>query len=142
MSRLDQAPDTELAPCGNTPKDLELLAFSLCARYSRVPDVNPPSEAKTLHWDHDHFVYVFGWDKCQRRLLEVFRKTRDTSLESVLAFQYPPPLRKLFPQDYDLLYSDDPWGNAQSPPRFENGSDLFSHVGGISLRGNRPFAAD
>lgn len=112
MSRLDQAPEAELTPCGSTLKDLELFALSLCARYSRVPDVNPPFEAQTLLWDRNHYVYVFGWDRRQRRLLEVFRKTRDNSLEAVLAFQYPSPLRTLFPQDYDLLYSDDPRGVA------------------------------
>lgn len=38
---------------------------------------------------------------------------------------------------HDLLYSDDPWGDAQSPPIFENGSDLLFHVGGISLSTSR-----
>lgn len=111
MSRLDRTPTPPLATGDSTPRELELLALSRCAGYSLLPDVSPPFEAKTLYWNGHQYVYVFGWDKLRRRrLLEVFINSRESALEPVLAFQYPPPFRQLFPIDYGLLYSGDPWG--------------------------------
>lgn len=112
MSRLDSASTPQLSRGDNLLCELEHLALSLCASYSRLPDVSPPFEARTLVWNGECYVYVSGWDKLRRRrLLEVFKNGSETVLEVVLAFLYPPPFRQLFPIDYELLYSDDPWGD-------------------------------
>ncbi|CAG9185540.1 hypothetical protein LMG23992_05570 [Cupriavidus laharis] len=93
--------------------DFEALALELCTSYSRIPEVSPPFEAGTLHWHGQDYFYVSGWgEKQQRRLLEVFRKTKDVMLEPLPAFQYPLPFRDLFPQDFRLLYRDAPWEDA------------------------------
>lgn len=114
MSRLDRAPAPPLATCDNPPQELEILALSLCAGYSRLADVSPPFEVSTLVWNGQRYAYVFGWDQLRRRrLLEVFKEGREAALEAVLAFLYPPPFRQLFPIDYGLLYSDDPWGDRE-----------------------------
>lgn len=98
-------------PTGTTPEELEGFALFLCASYSRLQDVNPPYVAKAFVWHGVQYIYVAGWDTDKRRrLLEVFQKTKDTLIEPILAFQYPLPIRDLFPEDYNVLYSDDPWG--------------------------------
>ncbi len=88
------------------PTGPEKHALALCSRYCRLADVGPPFGAATLAWRGSAYVYVFGRDSVgRRRLFEVFRDLQD-ALEPVLAFQYPMPLRKLFRDDLDPLYSD------------------------------------
>ncbi|MDK3026431.1 hypothetical protein QO239_27880 [Cupriavidus taiwanensis] len=113
MSNTDCVPPLKPKPRGNTQKDLEDFALALCASYACVPDVRAPFDARTLEWQGRPYIYVTGWDtKRKRRLLEVFQRHPKHFLEPMLAFQYPPPFRDLFKQDYDVLYSPDPWGES------------------------------
>ncbi|SOY67344.1 conserved hypothetical protein [Cupriavidus taiwanensis] len=99
------APPFETEP-GHPRSGREKLALALCARACRLVDVGPPFGAETIAWRGSAYVYVFGWDSGGgRRLFEVFRD-KDETLEPVLAFQYPVPLRKLFKHDLDPLYGE------------------------------------
>lgn len=99
------APPFDIEP-GREPTAPEKLALALCARACPLADVGPPFGAETIAWKGSPYVYVFGWDSGgRRRLFEVFRDRKE-ALEPVLAFQYPPPLRKLFRHDFEPLYND------------------------------------
>lgn len=115
MSRLDNVPLLQRTALGGV-ENLELFALGICSGYSPLPEVSPPFEAKSLSWHGRLYVYVFGWDSLRRRrLLEVFRQDPETTLEPLMAFQYPSPFRELFQLDFDVLFSDEPWD--ELPPR-------------------------
>lgn len=58
-------------------------------------------------WREARYVYVSGLSATRARLLvEVFRIDHTGELHAVLAYQYPPPIRTLFPDDYALLHGD------------------------------------
>lgn len=80
--------------------------------FSPIPGVVGPYLADSLVWKHIRYYYVYARDTGgARRLIEVFVVNQQRQLEPVLAFQYPTPFRTLFPNDYALLHSDDPWGD-------------------------------
>ncbi|SPD46691.1 hypothetical protein [Cupriavidus neocaledonicus] len=120
MSKSDRVLLPKPKPRGGTQKDLEDFALALCASYSRLPDAHAPFDASTLVWQGRPYIYVTGWDGGRnRRLLEVFQRHPQHFLEPILAFQYPPPFRDLFNQDYDILYSPDPWGDSEHSQRIQ-----------------------
>ncbi len=78
--------------------------------FSLIPGIVGPYIAESLVWQDVRYYYVHARDYIgQRRLIEVFVVTDQRKLEAVLAFQYPLPFRELFPDDFSLLHSDDPW---------------------------------
>lgn len=82
-------------------------------RLSRIPGIRGPYVASSLQWKGRRLYYVVGRDNDSRfRLVEVFRITPAAELEPVPAFQYPLPIRDLFPFDTACLYHPDPWGEA------------------------------
>ncbi|SOY58107.1 conserved hypothetical protein [Cupriavidus taiwanensis] len=101
--------------------DMDYLQQALSTRlmhHARWLGVPPPFDGGVLVWDSQRYYHVSGRDRNGRRvLIEVFRIGSDESLEAVLAFQYPPPIRDLFPGEYGLLYKDDPWEGAFPPSR-------------------------
>ncbi|WP_147310545.1 hypothetical protein [Cupriavidus taiwanensis] len=77
-----------------------------------------PYKARSLTWNTNIYYYVFGQGLAGTpRLVEVFRVDKKGELYPVPAFQYPEPFEDLFPTDYSILYSDDPWNGAFPPAR-------------------------
>jgi hypothetical protein len=86
-------------------------AVEICERYSIIPGVSGPYQAESLEWNGCRHYYAHGMDSSgMRRLVEVFVVGPQALLEPLPAFQYPKPFREIFPEDYAVLYSDDPWG--------------------------------
>ncbi|TPQ37085.1 hypothetical protein [Cupriavidus pinatubonensis] len=86
-------------------------ALDMFMAYSLIPGIVGPYRASLLFWNGTRYYYVRGWDTSGHgRLLEVFQVNVFGDLEPMLSFQYPPPFRELFPQDYALLFSDEPCG--------------------------------
>lgn len=77
-----------------------------------------PYKARSLTWNSRTYYYVFGQGLAgTARLVEVFRVNGKGELCPVPAFQYPVPFKELFPTDYAILYSPDPWGGAFPPAK-------------------------
>lgn len=90
--------------------DLRLL------HHARWLGAEPPFNSELFEWNGERFYHVSGTDRAGRRvLIEVFKFHDEDNLEAVLAFQYPPPIRDLYPAEYALLYEDDPWDGAFPP---------------------------
>ena len=90
-------------------------AQAACEHYGIIPGVTGPYQAASLTWDGTRYYYAYGKDASDvPRLVEVFRVGDLGELEALWAFQYPKPFKDLFPLDYAVLYSDDPWADAFS----------------------------
>ncbi|QYY34155.1 MULTISPECIES: hypothetical protein [Cupriavidus] len=95
---------------------LEQVIDVRLTHHARWLGVRPPFDGSEFIWKGEHYYHLSGTDRRGRRvLIEVFRIGDDGKLEAVLAFQYPPPIRDLYPAEYQLLYSDDPWEGAFPP---------------------------
>ncbi|WP_416047021.1 hypothetical protein [Cupriavidus basilensis] len=83
--------------------------------YAPLLKIEGPLESGTFTWREERYIYVSGLASTgERRLVEVFHLDAG-ALTPVLAYGYPPPVRDLFPMDYAILHSDDPW-NGEFPP--------------------------
>ncbi|WP_258234665.1 hypothetical protein [Cupriavidus pinatubonensis] len=83
-------------------------ALAQSSLFSLIPGIAGPYVADALVWERIRYYYVHALDYSgARRLVEVFVVNEQRLLEPVLAFQYPPPFRTLFPEDYALLHRDD-----------------------------------
>lgn len=93
-------------------------ARDTCLSYSVPLGIMGPYKARSLTWNTNTYYYVFGQGVAGTpRLIEVFRVNRKGQLYPVPAFQYPEPFKDLFPDDYSLLHSDDPWSGAFPPAK-------------------------
>lgn len=93
-------------------------ARNACLSYSVPHGIMGPYKSRSLAWRSNTYYYVFGhWLTGAPRLVEVFLVSGKGELNPVPAFQYPEPFKDLFPIDYSILYSDDPWNGAFPPAR-------------------------
>ncbi|CAQ68907.1 conserved hypothetical protein [Cupriavidus taiwanensis LMG 19424] len=93
-------------------------ARNACLSLSVPPGIIGPYKARSLNWNANTYYYVFGQELAgPPRLIEVFRVNGNGELYPVPAFQYPEPFKELFPTDYAILYSDDPWDGAFPPAK-------------------------
>jgi hypothetical protein len=105
------------APAGTRLTEAEYLrqAQAACEHYSIIPGVTGPYQSASLTCGGMRYYYAYGRDESDApRLVEVFRVGGMGELEALWAFQYPKPFKDLFPRDYAVLYSDDPWEHALS----------------------------
>ncbi|KAF7961438.1 hypothetical protein AWV80_33320 [Cupriavidus sp. UYMU48A] len=78
---------------------LDDLAFDSRLQYlARVFGIESTLEVSLIEWKGHSFYHVSGVDpNGQRVLIEVFRIYAHGRLEAVLVFEYPPPIRDLYP---------------------------------------------
>lgn len=78
---------------------LDNLAFDSRLQYlARRFGIESPLEVSLIEWKGHSFYHVSGVDQNgQRVLIEVFRIGALRKLEPVLVFEYPPPIRDLYP---------------------------------------------
>ena len=93
-------------------------AREACLSYSVPLGIIGPYKARSLTWNSSTYYYVIGQGLAgNARLVEAFRVNRHGELVPVPAFQYPEPFKELFPTDYSILYSADPWNGAFPPAK-------------------------
>ncbi|WP_063771720.1 hypothetical protein [Cupriavidus necator] len=113
-------PDDLVQQCQRLPSGngdyLEQALDLRRASHARWLGVEPPFDGGVFVWNGTRYYHVGGIDTTRHKvLIEVFRINAEDKLEAVLAFQYPPPIRDLYPAEYQLLYKDDPWDGAFPP---------------------------
>lgn len=86
----------------------ESIAAISLIRHARWLGVIAPLDTFGFDWNGSRYYHVSGINRHGRRvLIEVFRVVAENELEAVLAFQYPPPIRKTFPAEYGVLHGND-----------------------------------
>ncbi|UIF88189.1 hypothetical protein [Cupriavidus sp. UYPR2.512] len=78
---------------------LDDLAFDpRLTTHARRLGIESPLDVSLVEWKGRSYYHVSGLDREGRRvLIEVFTINSHGTLQAVLAFEYPPPIRNLYP---------------------------------------------